>query len=148
MIFKLGAVASKTQLNEFLHRNWWSEEDIYSTMIQRKNSTQGPINSNHRLPTLTSKPNSHGRSCIFWWYLLYIMNCQNSVIPLQAIRIYCNWFVWAGYSWRRRNKTVILLDDSRQFLKIVALSDYRLFRRMQHDLSLHSKKLKIGSKRE
>jgi len=90
------------------------------------------------------------------------MNCWNLVIPLRAIGIGYNWFVWAlrekRSEYEQRHDKVILLHDAwpyvvkvlKKYLETlkwilphpsyspdIAPSDYWLFRRMQHDLTSH-----------
>jgi len=108
--------------------------------------------------------------------VLFTMSCWNLAIPLRAIGIGYNWFVWAVHwekqpEYEQRHDTVILLHDNarphvakvvKKYLETlkwdvlshppfyspdIAPSDYWLFRRMQQVAgSLLSQKSKIGSK--
>jgi len=149
----------------------------YSTTTpRRKNTTVKPVNRCHR-----PQHQYHGRTFMVRRScsdgikrVLFTMSCWNLAIPLRAIGIGYNWFIWAlrekRPEYKQRHDKVILLHNNarphvakvlKKYLKTfkwyvlphlpyspnIAPSDYWLFRRMQQVPGpLLSQKSKIGSK--
>jgi len=154
----------------------WMRSGYSTTIPRRKNTTLSLVNRCHRTQPY-GRTFMVRKSCSVSGgtkRVLFTMSCWNLAIPLQAINIGYNWFIWAVHCEKNgRNKDkdkVILLHDNtrpcvakivKKYLETlkwdvlshppycpdIAPSDYWLFRRMQQVTgSLLSQKSKIGSK--
>ena len=98
-IFHLRTADSKTTEKKFFCIELWLEMSFeYSTTIpRRKNTTLSPVNRYHR--SQYERPNIHVSKimlCIWWDQKgLVYYELLNLAIPLRAIGIGYNWFVWA-----------------------------------------------------
>jgi len=157
---------------------WLEMRSGYSTTTpRRKNTMLSPVNSCHR-----PQHQHHGRTFMIrrscsvsgeTKRILFTMSCWNLAIPLRAIGIGYNWFVWAALREKRpeyeqrHDKVIFLLTtlglSQKSYKNIwkcsngilphppyspdIVPSDYWLFWRMQQVTgSLLLQKSKIGSK--
>jgi len=103
---------------------WLKMRSGYSTTPRRKNTKLSPVNRCHR-----SQQQHHGRTFIVvrrscsvsdgTKRVLFTMSCWNLAIPLRAIGIGYNWFVWTVHceknseKYEQRHDKIILHDNAR-----------------------------------